>query len=253
MAPLYPVPLVSGALLLHLLLSALSHNPKHCYQLNVGVYKRYQYSKHMLTRTSGITAERDIGSSQDFGDRVQSLFERRSLQSTENRPPSTKSPRAALFPEKRPPISLRKVFVNDENSPVLPSEEQAFELLEAIMLYFYEPQHLFDARDVSDRISGLCENEQEQLQTPNIWTLQTCLVFAVGRLLRGESDVAGKPPGSSFFNFVERNLPSPSELRRQGLAGIEVLVLMVIYLQNIDQKDDASIYVRRFVTFVDSY
>jgi proline utilization trans-activator len=207
----------------------------------------------MLTRTSGITAERDIGSSQDFGDRVQSLFERRSLQSTENRPPSTKSPRAALFPEKRPPISLRKVFVNDENSPVLPSEEQAFELLEAIMLYFYEPQHLFDARDVSDRISGLCENEQEQLQTPNIWTLQTCLVFAVGRLLRGESDVAGKPPGSSFFNFVERNLPSPSELRRQGLAGIEVLVLMVIYLQNIDQKDDASIYVRRFVTFVDSY
>lgn len=207
----------------------------------------------MLTHSPGITAERDIGSSQDFGDRVQSLFERRSLQSTENRPSSTRSTRAALFPESRPLITLRKEPGGDENFLVLPSEEIAFELLEAIMLYFYEPQHLFDARDVSDRISGLFENQQEQLQTPNIWTLQTLLVLAVGRLLRGESDVAGKPPGSQFFSFVERNLPSPTELRKQGLAGIEVLVLMVIYLQNIDHKNDASIYVRNIALFVDLY
>lgn len=207
----------------------------------------------MLTHNAGITAERDIGSSQDFGDRVQSLFERPTLQSTETRPSSTKSTRAALLPENRPPITLRKESGDSENFLVLPSEEEAFELLEAIMLYFYEPQHLFDARDVTDRISGLYENKQEQLQTPNIWTLQTLLVFAVGKLLRGESNIVGEPPGSLFFKFVERNLPSPTELRKQGLAGIEVLVLMVVYLQNIDHKDDASIYVRILSVFVGLY
>lgn len=207
----------------------------------------------ILTQAVGITAERDIGSSQDFGDRVQSLFERRSLQSTENRSSSIRSTRAALLPEIRPPITLRNESGGNENLVALPSEEEAFELLEAIMLYFYEPQHLFDARDVSDRISGLYENRKEQLQAPNIWTFQALLVFAVGKLLRGESDVAGNPPGSLFFSFVERHLPSPTELRKQGLAGIEVLVLMVIYLQNIDHKDDASIYVRSLSFVADPY
>lgn len=37
--PLCPVPLVSEALLLHLLLSALPHSLNHYYQLNVGARK----------------------------------------------------------------------------------------------------------------------------------------------------------------------------------------------------------------------
>lgn len=145
------------------------------------------------------------------------------------------------------PIRLRKEADGEgERAPTIPSEDEAFKLLDAIMLYFYEPQHLFDARDVSDRISALYADNHDQLQNPTIWTLQVLLIFAVGRLLRGESDNADMPPGSQYFNYVEQNLPSPTELRRQGLAGIEVLALMVVYLQNIDHKDNASIYVGVF-------
>lgn len=136
-----------------------------------------------------------------------------------------------------------------EDIPSVPTENEAFQLLEAIMLYFYEPQHLFDAREVSDRISMFFESPQSQLQSPTIWTLHIILVFAVGRLLRGETDGEGRPPGFKLFTFVERNIPSPTELRKLGLAGIEVLALMIVYLQNIDQKDDASIYVRLVIIF----
>lgn len=195
----------------------------------------------LLTCSKGITAERVIGASQDFGDHLQSLFERRSTQSVENRRYSlTTSTREALFPTHRPRIYTKS---NMEERPPVPTESEAFQLLDAIMLYFYEPQHLFDAREVSDRISMFFESPQSQLQNPSIWTLHIILIFAVGRLLRGETDGGSLLPGFKLFTFVDQNLPSPTQLRKQGLAGIEVLALMVVYLQNIDQKDDASIYV----------
>ncbi|KAJ5110497.1 hypothetical protein N7532_001032 [Penicillium argentinense] len=190
-----------------------------------------------------ITADRDIGSSQDFGNRVQSLFEPRCNTST-TRATTFKSTRETLFPQTRPSLQLSGQAANELKAHViLPSEEDAFQLLDTIMLYFYEPQHLFDARDVSDRISSFFESGNPQLQDSNIWTLQIFLIFALGKLLRGDTSSDDQLPGLHYFSYVERVLPPLTELRKHGLAAIEVLALMVVYLQNADRKEDAAIYV----------
>jgi hypothetical protein len=128
--------------------------------------------------------------------------------------------------------------------PSLPSEEEAYQLLDSVLFYFGETQHLFDARDASDQLAIIYEDPQESLQSPGIGFLQALLIFAIGRLLCGESDGSNSPPGYALFKYALDLLPCPSELRAHGVAGIEVLAIITVYLQNIDRRDDAASYVR---------
>jgi proline utilization trans-activator len=128
--------------------------------------------------------------------------------------------------------------------PNLPSEEEAYQLLDSVLFYFGETQHLFDARDASDQLAIIYEDQQESIQSPSIGFLQALLIFALGKLLRGESDGSNSPPGYALFKYALDLLPSPSELRAHGVAGIEVLAIITVYLQNIDRRDDAASYVR---------
>ena len=191
----------------------------------------------------GITTERDIGSSQDFGNRVQTLFEQRSVRSPAFIRTPCKSTRESLFPTERPSLKLKQSLSSPCSIPNLPSEEEAYGLLDGVLFYFGETQHLFDARDASDQLAIIYEDPQESLQSPSIGFLQALLVFALGRLLRGESDVLNAPPGFALFNYALDLLPCPSELRAHGVAGIEILAIITVYLQNIDRKDDAASYV----------
>ena len=127
--------------------------------------------------------------------------------------------------------------------PNLPSEEEAYKLLDSVLFYFSETQHLFDAREASDQLAIIYEDPQERVQSPSIGCLQALLILALGRLLRGESDGSSSPPGFALFRYALDLLPCPSELRAHGVAGIEVLAIITVYLQNIDRRDDAASYV----------
>lgn len=76
--------------------------------------------------------------------------------------------------------------------------------------------------------------------------VQILVILALGKLVRGEQDDLGLLPGTSLFNFALDFLPSPDELRSQGVAGIETLAIIAIYLQNGDRTDDAATYVSLF-------
>jgi proline utilization trans-activator len=128
--------------------------------------------------------------------------------------------------------------------PSLPSEEEAYQLLDSVLFYFSETQHLFDAREASDQLAIIYEDPQDRVDSPSIGFLQALLIFALGRLLRGESDGSNYPPGFALFKYALDLLPCPSELRAHGVAGIEVLAITTVYLQNIDRRDDAASYVR---------
>ncbi|OOQ83545.1 hypothetical protein PEBR_35441 [Penicillium brasilianum] len=197
-------------------------------------------SEHPVQR---ITTERDIGSSQDFGNRVQTLFEQRSVESPAFIRQPCKSTRESLFPSERPILKLKQTLGASYPVPNLPSEEEAYQLLHHVLFYFGETQHLFDARDASDQLAIIYENPQESLQNPSIGFLQALLIFALGKLLRGDLDGSSSPPGFALFTYALDLLPCPSELRAHGVAGIEVLAIITVYLQNIDRRDDAASYI----------
>ncbi|KAJ5731835.1 hypothetical protein N7493_003316 [Penicillium malachiteum] len=191
-----------------------------------------------------------LGSSQNFGSRIQDLLERQidhsSLMSST---PQGQAPRFSpsgerLFPERRAPLKPRQVQGSSViNGLHLPSVEKGYQLLDTVLLYLGDAQHYFDARDLSDQLMVFYRNSFDEIQRTSIWYLHILLVFAIGKLLRGDLDETTGPPGFDLFKEALRLLPDMSEIRAHGVAGIEILALIAVYYQNIDQKDDAASHV----------
>ena len=200
----------------------------------------------------GIVVDPDISWSQDFGYRVESLFEQRARQDEQPSYPPRISAQDLLFPRFRPRLRCRGAHDKTIPShyPDIPGETEAYELLNAVLLYLGHVHHFFDVRDFSDRLAVFCRHPQDHDRKTTIWYLEILLVLAIGKLLRGEFDENGDLPGSAWFNHAMELLPDPTELRAHGAAGIEVLALVAVYLQNLDRKEDASIYVRGDSLFV---
>ena len=135
--------------------------------------------------------------------------------------------------------------------PALPSEEEARRLLETVVLYIGYLQHHFDPRDFTDRMGLFFSNPENPCHYQTPWYLEMLLVLAIGKLFAGdfsgirEQDTV---PGAELFEFVQKNLPTISDLYSHGILGIELLALVAVYLQNVYRMEEAYIYVS-FVAF----
>lgn len=126
--------------------------------------------------------------------------------------------------------------------PQLPSEEEAFQLLETVGFYIGQTQCHYDLRGLTDRIGWLYENMDDP-QTHELWYMQVLLVLAVGQIFKADSREEENLPGTTFFEFVERNLPTASAQYRLGRLAVEVNALMAMYLQMANRKEEAYLYV----------
>lgn len=194
-----------------------------------------------------------LGSSQNFGIRIQDILERQTNHSsriscTPQGQASCVSPSGeeGLFPECRTPLKPRQGQDSSMSANLrLPSVAEGYQLLDTVLLYLGDAQHYFDPRDLSDQLMVFYRNNFDEAQRTSIWYLHILLVFAIGKVLRGDLDGRMGPPGFGLFSEAVRLLPVISEIRTHGVAGIEVLALLAVYYQNIDRKDDAASHVRR--------
>ena len=134
----------------------------------------------------------------------------------------------------------------------LPSEAEAYQLVKTTMFYIGYIQNLFDAREISDKISLFYAKNQESSLVNHMSTLELLLIFAAARLLGGgdgsEAQNTERFPGYTLFDFVSQHLPSLTHLYSSGRVGVEVTALMAVYLVNIDQKEEAYLYVRAYMS-----
>ncbi|KAJ5728754.1 uncharacterized protein N7483_003262 [Penicillium malachiteum] len=191
-----------------------------------------------------------LGSSQNFGSRIQDLLERQTDHSSiTSCTPQGQAPRFSpsgegLFPERRAPLKPRQGQESSlMNNLRLPSVKEGYQLLDTVILYLGDAQHYFDARDLSDQLMVFYRNNFDEIQRTSLWYLHILLVFAIGKLLRGDLDGTAGPPGYDLFKEALRLLPGISEIRAHGVAGIEILALVAVYYQNIDRKDDAASHI----------
>ncbi|KAF4960069.1 hypothetical protein FSARC_10564 [Fusarium sarcochroum] len=186
-----------------------------------------------------IETDSSLSSSATFGFRVQNLLSH--ARHTRETPRPT--PTAHAFNNRRSSPRQANIPHNDPLR-LLPSESEAYRLLEFVSLYIGQSQSHFDVREVSDNIELYYTDPEGQLGPPTPWFLRMSIIFAVGKLLSGDS--AGQSgdtyPGSSLFEFVHTRLPTPSEQHAQGRVSIETLTLLGVYLQAMNRKEEAYIY-----------
>ncbi|KAL4787200.1 hypothetical protein BJX76DRAFT_363972 [Aspergillus varians] len=186
---------------------------------------------------SAIVADSSLSSSYTFGSRVQSLLDG-------SRPGQRRvnAPTAADHLLQPPP---RSMHVFDISS--LPTEREAFRLLETLVIYIGHTQNHVDAREISDKIGLLYANKQDSANTESLWTLEILLIFAIARLFTGDfgghAHKTDRFPGYSLFDFVRVRIPPLGQLYSVGRVGVEVLALVAVYLQNIYCKEEAYVYI----------
>ncbi|KAI9168077.1 transcriptional regulatory protein [Paramyrothecium foliicola] len=138
-----------------------------------------------------------------------------------------------------------------ENIKCWPTEEDAHSMLNIVVLNVGVSQHLFDVRTFLDNLSALFDEDMDDSEVPDLWYAECLLIFAIGRLLQARWDDNSKLPGDDFFNDALRRFPDLGGLREQGLLGIELMGLSALYLQIVDRKEDAYLYVSvYFITIV---
>lgn len=126
--------------------------------------------------------------------------------------------------------------------PQLPSEEEAFQLLETVGFYIGQTQCHYDLRGLTDRIGWLYEN-MDNPQIHELWYMEVLLVLAIGQIFRAGNGEEGALPGAAFFEFVEKHLPTTSAQYRLERIAVEVNALMAMYLQMTNRKEEAYLYV----------
>lgn len=125
-----------------------------------------------------------------------------------------------------------------------PSEEEANQLLDLVILNVGISQHLFDIRSFSDNLARLYHDTGNETPLRGLWFVQVLFVLALGRLLRAGTDEDLEVPGVAFFNEAMRHMPAMSDVGKHGILGIEVVGLAALFLQVADRKDEAYLYVR---------
>lgn len=109
-------------------------------------------------------------------------------------------------------------------------------------------QSHYDSRAFSDKVEAFYANQQDPANYRTLWFLEMIVVFAIGKLFSGRFDDGDDQtktlPGIRLFDYADRNLPTLGEIYKHGRLGVEMFALMAVYLQNVDRKEEAYIYVR---------
>lgn len=124
-----------------------------------------------------------------------------------------------------------------------PSEEEANQLLELVVLNVGISQHLFDIRSFSDSLSRLYRDTGNETPIRGLWFVQVLFVLAIGKLLRAGTVEDSEVPGVAFFNEAMKHMPAMSDMKKHSILGIEVVGLAALFLQVADRKDEAYLYV----------
>jgi hypothetical protein len=127
---------------------------------------------------------------------------------------------------------------------VIPSEAQSRRLMDLFLFYLGINQHFFDPRTFSDSMQLLFRNSKSRhhhMQT--FWFSQYLLVMAMAKLMDSERPAFDRPPGVEFFAEAVQRLPQIHRLGDYGVMGVENLALTALYLQWLDRKHDAYLYV----------
>jgi hypothetical protein len=137
----------------------------------------------------------------------------------------------------------------DYSHPIsFPSIEEAFELLDITHLYIGETQTYFDSREVLASIDRYYQDPDNPPPPSLPWVQHLFLIFALGRLLRAkQSSTNSNPPGFDLFEYAHSYLPSPREQFANGRTAIELLGLLAVFMQCVQQQENAFIYVSKFV------
>lgn len=126
----------------------------------------------------------------------------------------------------------------------LPSVDYAVYLINAVNFHIGQTFHIFNTDLFMQQVHRFYDNRAHVTgEVDRLWYVQFLLALAFGKALVIHDKVDQSPPGSEFFVKAMSLLPDFPYLYRDSLLAVEILCSISLYLQSIDQRNMAYIYV----------
>lgn len=127
----------------------------------------------------------------------------------------------------------------------LPSLDYALYLTNTVKFHLGQMYHLFDERTFMQDLHQFYSQgpRREPLPERRCWYIHYLLVMAFGKALLSGC-VGEQPVGSEFASRAIKLLPDSFGLYQDPILSIEILSCLALYLQSIDHRNSAYLYVR---------
>lgn len=136
----------------------------------------------------------------------------------------------------------------------LPSLDYAIYLTNTVKFHIAQTYHIFEESHFMRGLLSLYNDGPPPLTSDNrMWYIQYFLVMAMGKglLTRGMSKAGS--PGSEYFLRAMELFPDASGLYQDPILSIEVCCGLALYLQAVDHRNSAYVYVRHSSCTIMSY
>ncbi|KAL1625438.1 hypothetical protein SLS54_003530 [Diplodia seriata] len=131
----------------------------------------------------------------------------------------------------------------DLETPSLPTLDYAIYLINAVKFHCGQTFHLFDEASFMDSLYDFYSDPTHKIAEADLWYIHFLIILAFGKAFTTQRSQGKKPPGTDFFVKAVQLLPNTIVLEKRPLMSTELLCCISLYLQCLDYRDAAHIYV----------
>jgi proline utilization trans-activator len=125
----------------------------------------------------------------------------------------------------------------------IPSLERSLFLLQTVKFHTNCLYHLFDEESFTSNLYQFYDNPEECLATSRAWFSHYLILMAFGKAFSPGSQATEVPSGIDLFARGIKALPDVIHLCHEPILGSEILCSIALYLQCIDHRPAAHIYI----------
>lgn len=135
---------------------------------------------------------------------------------------------------------------NDDPPLALPSLDYSEYLINAVKFHCGQIFHLFDDSDFHQRLQQFYAEPDRNVarEKAGLWYIHFLLILAFGKIFIMKKPVGRRPCGAEFFLKAMQILPPAHVLCHDPVAATEMLCCIALYLQSVDHRNAAHIFVR---------
>ena len=135
----------------------------------------------------------------------------------------------------------------------LPSLEVSLFLLQTVKFHISCLYHLFDEESFTSSLYQFYDNPQQYATNSRLWYSQYLVIMAFGKALGGSTRVDEEPVGMNLFARGIKVLPDTIYLCQEPVLASEILCGIALYLQSIDHRTAAHVYIGQAARIALSY
>lgn len=138
----------------------------------------------------------------------------------------------------------------DQPPLALPSLDHSEYLISVVKFHCGQIFHLFDDNDFHQRLHQFYAEPDRHIarERAGLWYTHFLLIVAFGKIFTNKKPPGKRPSGAEFFLKAMQILPPPHILHHDPVVATEMLCCIALYLQSVDHRNAAHLFVRLALT-----